>query len=158
MRGGTTGRPSPGGSERAARTTRVPAPSSLRSIKGPTVRSRPLSGRGLFFSLLLLLFGRLERLRALDEVGDLLPALAADALEVARSVLRGHGASTLLPDPAEELGSVLAGRAGAALLSDLLVELRAVLFADQPATHPTGLGDGHAASCFPSHGLLLFAP
>src|SRR3954471_9836834 len=113
MRGGTTGRPSPGGSERATRTTRVPAPSSLRSIKGPRYpvemgRTPLFDGRRLYR---LLFVGGLECLGALDEIGDLLAAFATDALEVPGAVLRGDRAATLLADPAEELRPVLVGRA-----------------------------------------------
>src|SRR5216117_1613353 len=86
----------------------------------------------------------LERLRALDEVRDLLTALATDLLEVARAVLRGDCLATLLADATEELGAVLRRRARAALLPDLLVELRAVL-----------LGHGHATTLSSCHGLLL---
>src|SRR6266545_3643847 len=68
----------------------------------------------------------LECLRALDEIGDLLTALAADALEVTRTVLRGDGL--------------------AALLTDLLVELGTVLLADQAAAHAARLGHGHSSS------------
>src|SRR5919201_3874451 len=156
MSGGTTGWPCPGGSERAARTTRVPAPSSLRSIKGP----RYAVDAGLFggrrFLWLLFFLGCLEGLGALDQVRDLLAALSTDPLEVPRAVLRCDRAAALLADPTEELGTVFVGRAGSALLPDLLVELRAVFFADQSATHSSRFGDGHAATSFPCHGLLLF--
>src|SRR6185503_6688409 len=85
----------------------------------------------------------LERLRALDEVGDLLAALATDPLEVAGTVLRSDGLATLLADTSEELRAVLARRRRAALLAELLVELRAVLFAHETTTHAARLGHGH---------------
>src|SRR5438094_8753736 len=100
----------------------------------------------------------LERLRALDEVRDLLTALATDLLEVARAVLRGDCLATLLADATEELGAVLRRRARAALLPDLLVELRAVLLGHETSTHAARLGHGLATPLPPSPALLLPAP
>src|SRR6266849_4655880 len=77
----------------------------------------------------------LESLRPLDEIRDLLSALAADPLEMTRAVLRRHGL--------------------AALLADLLVELRSVLFADQAAAHAARLGHRHSTAGSARHGLLL---
>src|SRR6266508_2135074 len=88
----------------------------------------------------------LECLCAFDEIGDLLTALAADALEVTRTVLRGDGLAALLADAAEERRTVLGRGARAALLADLLVELGTVLLADQAAAHAARLGHGHSSS------------
>src|SRR5207302_6335262 len=125
--------------ERAGRANDTRARSELPPVhQGSRVVLRSLFGRGRLSRWRRC---RLEGLRPLDEVRDLLPALSADTLEVAGAVLRGHGAAALLPDTAEELGTVLVGSAGAALLPDLLVELRAVLLTDQPATHAASLGN-----------------
>src|SRR5712692_1071303 len=97
----------------------------------------------------------LESLRPLDEIRDLLSALAADPLEMTRAVLRGHGLAALLADATEELRAVLVRGAGAALLADLLVELRSVLFADQAAAHAARLGHRHSTAGSARHGLLL---
>src|SRR5216117_3657029 len=77
----------------------------------------------------------LERLRALDEIRDLLTALATDLLEVARAVLRGDCLATLLADATEELGAVLRGH--------------------ETSTHAARLGHGHATTLSSCHGLLL---
>src|SRR5205823_5497172 len=97
----------------------------------------------------------LERLRALDEIGDLLSALTTDLLEVARTVLRGDGLAALLADATEELGTVLGRRARAALLPDLLVELGAVLLGHKTSAHAARLGHGHATALPARHGPLL---
>src|SRR5687768_3193062 len=103
------------------------------------------------------LVGGLQRLRALDEVGDLLATLAPDALEVTRAVLLGDRFAALTPDPAEELGTVFLRCAGAALLADLLVELGAVALAHEAPAHSAGFGNGHRAAFLLWHRMLLFS-
>src|SRR2546421_7778175 len=79
----------------------------------------------------------LKRLRALDQVGDLLTALAPDLLEVTGSVLLRDCPAALLADLAEEVPPVLLRGGRAALLPDLLVELGTVTLAHQAAAHST---------------------
>src|SRR5207249_11819557 len=88
----------------------------------------------------------LERLRALDEIRDLLTALTTDLLEVARAVLRGDCLATPLADATEALGAVLRRRARAALLPDLLVELRALPPGHETATHAARPGPRHSTT------------
>src|SRR5688572_8378266 len=114
----------------------------------------------LFFDGLFRDLGRtgvlgLHRLRALDEIRDLLSTLATDPLEMTGTVLRGHGLPALLADAAEELGSVFRRGARAALLPDPLVELRTVLLTHKATTHAARLGHRHATTGSPRHGPLL---
>src|SRR6266498_2770792 len=70
---------------------------------------------------------RSARLALLDELADLVPALAADLLVEGRAPLRLDGLAALLPDLLVEAGAALGLDGVAALLADLLVELAAPL-------------------------------
>src|SRR5438067_9151428 len=85
-------------------------------------------------------------LALLDELADLLAALAADLLVERRTVFVSDGLTALSPS---ELTT---------LAADLLVELDAPLVADALAAFPAGFGDRHAAFALPAvlgHPTLL---
>src|SRR6266542_3119818 len=111
----------------------VPFPFPPSSMCSPSAGS---SGLGLFTALVLAralaALGR-ALLPLLDELADLVSALAADLLVEGRPALRLDRLAALLPDLLVEAGAPLRLDRVAALLPDLLVELPAALGLDRLA-------------------------
>src|SRR6266542_750080 len=140
----------------------VPFPFPPSSMCSPSAGS---SGLGLFTALVLAralaALGR-ALLPLLDELADLVSALAADLLVEGRPALRLDRLAALLPDLLVEAGAPLRLDRVAALLPDLLVELPAARLANADPALAARLRDRHralaAALLLLSHGSPPRAP
>src|SRR5215208_1170012 len=114
-------------------------PSSSIYASHSVRRLLPVMGRSAFAGV------RHSLLPLLDQLADLVSALAADLLVERGAALGLDGLAALLPDLLVEARAALGLHRLAALAADLLVELPPARLADADAALAAGLRDRHCA-------------